>query len=636
MATHTHVNRFSARRLHASGLFYVILTLILIGCGSNLSGEPEIVATIAPTQPPAPHAIPAPIIQQGAQLFANRCSSCHGLNGQGDGELVQSGQIPFMGDFTQVDATDGQTLQDWFRIITEGNINNGMPPWSDALTPEERWAVTLFSYTLPYTSMQISTGETLVADNPTLNTLLTPFMDDQFVLLNTSDDALREFITTNGTFSESDQQAIIAYARAQAINGLDTASLPLNVASNTVAQPSPPPPVITEEVASDNTIESTQAQVDPTPIDLPLVSMSGTITNGTAGSELPIGLEVTLRIFDELINETTLTTTINADGNFTFNDVPLNTDWVYFATVEFQGERFGVQADPNTPETPLAMTIYEITNDPSVITLVGEVVQINNVNNTLEILHAFQYRNDSDKLFVSGQNEDGNTTSLVVTLPVGAIIVRTDNDQRYIIPDDNSGLVDTSGVFPGNQHFISVVYLLPYFGDATIDYPTTYQFDGPIRFLISDPAIELSGDLYERLEDQPLGEVNYEVYGTNLSLQAGDSIRYTLEGGGIETTSSDSDVVTSNNLIPIIGIFLIAVGAMGAFLLYLNRNSVQTSTSNRDRLIDGLVSQIAELDAQHDAGDINHDLYHQRRKQLQSRLDALMDGTVDPDVSEEE
>lgn len=633
------VNNTSARRHYAYGLFYVMMTLILVGCGQNLSGEPDIIGTIPATFPPAPHAITAPLIQQGAQIFANRCASCHGLNGEGDGELVQSGQIPFMGDFTDISATDGQSLQDWFSVITMGNLENGMPPWEQALTPEQRWAVALFSYTLPYTSEQISAGERLIADNPTLNTLLTPFIADQFVLLNTSDDALGDFIaSTGGIIAEDDQQAIIAYARAQAINGLNTSTLPRNVTSNTVAQPSPPPPVVTEEVAtSDPTSEATEeAQVAPTPVDLPLVSVSGNVSNGTADSVLPPDLEVALRIFDELINETTLTTTLDAEGNFTFDDVPLNSDWVYFATVDFQGERFGVQGDPTAEQMTFSMTVYEITNDPTVISIVGEVLQINNANNTLEILHAFQYRNDSDRLYVSGQNDEGDTTSLVVTLPVGAIIVRTDNDQRYIIPEDNSGLVDTNGVFPGTQHFISVVYLLPYFGDATIDYPASYDFDGPIRFLISDPEVELSGDLYENLGEQLLGEVNYQVYGTNLSLQAGDSIRYNIEGGGIETTSNDSGVVTSNNLVPILGIFLIVIGAMGAILLYLNRNSATASESNKDRLIDGLVRQIAELDAKHEDGDINHDLYHQRRKQLKSRLDALMDGTDTPDEVEED
>jgi hypothetical protein len=41
-------------------------------------------------------------------------------------------------------------------------------------------------------------------------------------------------------------------------------------------------------------------------------------------------------------------------------------------------------------------------------------------------------------------------------------------------------------------------------------------------------------------------------------------------------------------------------------------------------LIDGLIRQIAELDTQHDAGQINHDLYQQQRAILKARLTELM------------
>jgi len=46
---------------------------------------------------------------------------------------------------------------------------------------------------------------------------------------------------------------------------------------------------------------------------------------------------------------------------------------------------------------------------------------------------------------------------------------------------------------------------------------------------------------------------------------------------------------------------------------------------NTDQVINGLVKQIAELDSQHEQGQINHDLYQRRRSALKARLAQLMD-----------
>jgi hypothetical protein len=43
-----------------------------------------------------------------------------------------------------------------------------------------------------------------------------------------------------------------------------------------------------------------------------------------------------------------------------------------------------------------------------------------------------------------------------------------------------------------------------------------------------------------------------------------------------------------------------------------------------------VVRQIAELDAEHEAGHINHDVYQRRRTQLKARLAELIDQN-DPD-----
>jgi mono/diheme cytochrome c family protein len=127
-------------RLAGPGL---LVALLLAAC-SDLGGEPRIVATFPPatsvpeTNPPAAR----PDIMLGAAIFAENCTRCHGIGGQGDGELVLTGQLPDAPpDFTDEATARDMTLVEWYEIITHGRLERFMPPWRDSLSESERWAV---------------------------------------------------------------------------------------------------------------------------------------------------------------------------------------------------------------------------------------------------------------------------------------------------------------------------------------------------------------------------------------------------------------------------------------------------------------------------------------------------------------
>jgi len=148
----------------------IVLALSLAAC-DGLAGEPEIVGVVpqqaAPqtgmsTDPPtvgesSGSAQTAAVTERsldevdlalGAEIYAARCTDCHGDTGAGDGALVESGQIASIMDFTDPATIADKTPADYFTAITDGNMQALMPPWRDALTEEERWAVTWYVYTL--------------------------------------------------------------------------------------------------------------------------------------------------------------------------------------------------------------------------------------------------------------------------------------------------------------------------------------------------------------------------------------------------------------------------------------------------------------------------------------------------------
>ncbi len=215
---------------------YLCIVVWLAGCG-GLAEEPRIVATFQPPTPVAEIVLPSqtPNLAQGAQVFADHCTDCHGVNGQGDGSLVLSGQLPQAPpDFTDQVNVRADSPVEWFSIITHGRLDRLMPPWGDSLSDQERWAVTMHSYTLRTQPDELTRGQTVWLDQCAAchgetgageglragefaSTLLNLAAPD--ALVEQSDLALLDTFTDNpnhafgDSLNESERWAVIAYMR---------------------------------------------------------------------------------------------------------------------------------------------------------------------------------------------------------------------------------------------------------------------------------------------------------------------------------------------------------------------------------------------------------------------------------------
>jgi len=123
----------------AAGLAVFILPLA--ACG-GLNSEPRIVSTL-----PMPAVVvvganaAANDASDGARIFRERCTPCHGDGGRGDGPLVRASQIAAPPDFTQPATMTVRSLPEILDVITSGRIEKMMPPWEGALSEAERRAV---------------------------------------------------------------------------------------------------------------------------------------------------------------------------------------------------------------------------------------------------------------------------------------------------------------------------------------------------------------------------------------------------------------------------------------------------------------------------------------------------------------
>lgn len=618
------------------------LVLILAACG-GLAGEPRIVATIAPTITPLPVAqevgypSTAPDLAQGETIFAARCTRCHGEGGRGDGELIGDGQgqIPIAPrDFTDPATTADQTPLQWFTTITNGKLDTLMPPWRDELSEAERWAVTMYSYTLHYGRDAAVQGASIWnAQNAVPASL-----PSQAQLVNLTDADLLAQVAPE-SFAElgaEEQRAAAAYVRAQTLANTSVLGV------TTVAQAATPAaPAATEEASAPATsaapaVETTQ---EAAPTINETMTVTGAVTHGSAGGVVPSDLVVTLHIFDAEFIDTPIDAPLNADGTFTFADVPIAVDNNYVATVRYLNRVFGSEflpGDPTQSTMDLPITIFELTSDPADIVISAMVSQVSAIDQNLQVAQVISFANTSDRVFTTdvefGEDAYG---SVSIHLPLGARVLGfADNQQRYQISEDGRTVYDTAPVMPGEGHIMHVIYSMPYEGSIDVEHTINFATGSNVQMLLAPNTLNISSDQFVDGGMQALRDITYHRYDAAAPFAAGTTLRYTISGAsaaGSATTSAagSTNVVTADNLLPVLliigGVVVVVVGV----LLYLRERArakaLEVAGSGQARVIDGLVGQIAELDAQHEAGTIDTAAYERRRARLKARLDQLMD-----------
>lgn len=589
----------------------VIASILLIAGCTGLGGEPEVVGTL----PPPPTSIPvviaypeaAPDLEVGAELFAEFCTECHGENGQGNGPLVLAGQIPTeIRDFTNPGTTLATTPQDWFDIITNGRLETLMPPWRNSLDESQRWNVTMYSYMMSVTPEQVDLGREVWAANcaechgsdgrgPQGNLQEMVALSDGAILtaINQGVDGIMPAFAE--TLSADEQQAALAYLRTLALTG-------------------------TESLGTVQLAESTQ-EAAPTQVAAASSpgTISGTVINATLDEPVSAEAEAVLHIINAQLEEELVTTDIDENGVFTFTDVPIRINRRYMVTVQYGNGFFVsdiVSGNPELTEIDLPVTVYDLTNDASTISIDELLLQINPIEGGLQIIQIMRFSNNSDRLFLTEQVVDEfRQASVSVTLPEMAQIFDFDNPDRYMV--DGQTVTDTEPIFPDESHFVHVMYGLPYDGDDELALPIDYMMDATVRILAAE-GITLSGDELISTGPQDFGEVVFNEYQGEVSRAAGETLVYELRGGAVAATTSGDDSLSTTTVIAVLLVTGGGVMIVSALLLYWRGQGKVTS--------DDLVREIAELDQRYQNGEIEEAAYTRQRQALKDRLAKLMDG----------
>jgi mono/diheme cytochrome c family protein len=88
------------------------------------------------------------LLVRGRQIYFDRCMSCHGKTGRGDGPIAGMVGPTKPGDLTDDRWTHGDQPEQVLRVISQGVPGTAMAAWSGTFDPPDLRAVTAYVYYL--------------------------------------------------------------------------------------------------------------------------------------------------------------------------------------------------------------------------------------------------------------------------------------------------------------------------------------------------------------------------------------------------------------------------------------------------------------------------------------------------------
>ena len=356
-----------------------------------------------------------------------------------------------------------------------------------------------------------------------------------------------------------------------------------------------------------------------------VITVTGTVSHGTPGAAIPADLAVTLHAFNAEMAESTYPAALSPDGTFTVADVPVHSDHVYMVTAAYQDTSFSgdVKSGSDLIVSPaLAVTIYDVTEDPSVISISELQSQAAVSLNELQVLQLYTFTNSSDRAY---RAPDG--ASVRVNVPSGAQIYDM-GSARFLISEDGSQMIDRALVLPGVEHKMHVLFTLSYGGEAAISHTVNYPLTNGFEVVISDAGLTVSGDGIEALGGREGGM----AFGVPASLPAGGTVAFNLSGIPAPAAESTTGTAATSaaapggiNISPLSVLLMVLGGACVGVALVLfirdrRRAPATPPASAPDPRVNELVQQIAELDVAFQAGHLSKEDYETQRAALKSQL----------------
>jgi mono/diheme cytochrome c family protein len=361
-------------------------------------------------------------------------------------------------------------------------------------------------------------------------------------------------------------------------------------------------------------LSSTDVQVEepvvaeqPEP-DLQPGSVTGRVSMGSTGADLPDDLQVLLLGYDGDQQVVSETTTPETDGEFLFEDVEYVPGRLFFATVDHRGMTYRSDVAHTLPDggaLDLPITIFETSQDSGSLRVERlHLIFDFPTEDTLRVLELWVLANDSDRVLI---------TPLQIALPEDATNLLFDDGMvgdRYQMTGD--GFLDLEPIPPGSGiDQLAFGFDLPISGSTKFDQLMRHPVDA-VTILIPADGPQITG--LEDLGVQDIGGLRMQSYAIG-SLAAEEPLSFRVSGPSLASTLPIAAIVGAGALV--------IAGLVAARFWFGARQRPQTVAP------ENYVEAIARLDDDYENGVISEDDWRrQRERQMRKALDQ-MEGTDD-------
>lgn len=600
--------------------FLAIVAFIISAC--NVSFAEDI------TPPPGyrPPEIETPVVLDGAfpiklsdtlnggLIYIENCLPCHGDSGLGDGPSSEQLAVP-VAPIGIIDLQFESSPLEWFSMITLGNIDSFMPPFSNALSDQERWDVLSYVYSLGINSTDISAGETIFESSCL-----------ECHSLETSEDNPEN----ESSFDFSDQELMVSVSGDQIVNGIsaevadenhnsiDELNEQQKIALVAYMRSLTFPDITTEEFSvfvdsqDDNTIPDNVFEGDGMSI-----ALEGMVEHVSSDEISWDDRDVTLVAVTQNEELYRVNIELGTDGNYTLDEVQAIPGIFFYVQIDFQGvtyysETVQVEAEDSSLEVP-ALIVYEVTQDTSTIVVDQMLVFFSFISpDIVEISEWYVISNLGEKV-VSSTDQD--LAEMRFTLPEGVDVNRVSFrdgvlGERFL--SSAGGFVDMLPVYPSiESHLVVFAYSLPYKSRVNFERIVNFPVNNVI-YLLPEDTVSMDGSNVSEMESQTIGDVNYIIY-KGEALDSAGSVRAELNG---RHPSNRFDLYVSENgknlSVGIVGFGLMLFG----MFLWLRQNPSGSNESASENIID----EIIELDELYEEKELEKREYLLYRRELKNEL----------------
>ena len=582
----------------------------------------------------------SPNPENGAATYTEKCAPCHGVLGQGDGP--QAAQLPNPATPIGTHEIALQAApQDWYAIVTNGNLERFMPPFS-SLSDTERWDVVAYVYSLSMSAEELALGQEVFLDNcaechgesgngtgpqtANLSISLPDFTNQAYQARSATasffqvvtDGAGGEMHAFSDLLTEQERWAVSSYIRSL---GFTSRMQPV------AAEPA---------VQQSSELEQPEAIVEPDVLEEPEVveeigtgTISGRIINGSGG-ELPGELLITLHGFEGMQIVYSDTTTPQADGTYSFENVEMLPGRNYLVTAEY-GQATYVSpmaaADEQTNALSLDVTIFDTTTDTSQLSverlhIFFEFTQ----EDFVQVVQLFIFSNKGNQTIVPFQ-EGGPIVDF--PLPQGAMNLQFQDGvlgERYL--QSPTGFADTVAIRPGmGEYQVLFAFELPYKRKLDLVQPLNLPVEAVIVMLPED-GVKVRSEMLKDDGTRAVQGGTYRLY-SGEKLAAGSSLELSLSGSSGSGFSLASDSTTS--LMIGLGSFGLVMIVAGVWLFFRNQKQAgdfedeagEVEEEYTEDDVESLIDAIIALDDLYSAGELPEEAYRKRRAELKGRLKEI-------------